>query len=134
MKEIYGTRTLEVFFFSPNFYFPHYTVVIKAHIYVFSECKCHRLKYLGWLSTSKRVGLLQNPNLRIFAQLFRYQTDSQEVVWDREFKFTNWDVFVALIRIEKTRQHCKNLLLTVKTFNQAWWNFQFPQVWENSLF
>jgi hypothetical protein len=30
-----------------NLYFSHYTVVIKAHLYVFSEYKCHRLEYLG---------------------------------------------------------------------------------------
>jgi hypothetical protein len=51
-------------------------VVIKALLSVFSECKCHRLEYLGWLSTSKRVGLLQNPNLMIFALFLKYQTDS----------------------------------------------------------
>jgi hypothetical protein len=51
-------------------------IIIKALLYVFSECKCYRLEYLGWLSTSKRVSLLQSPNLRIFAQLLKYQTDS----------------------------------------------------------
>jgi hypothetical protein len=51
-------------------------VVIRALLYMFSECKCHRLEYLGWLSTSKRVGLLQSPNLMIIALFLKYQTDS----------------------------------------------------------
>jgi hypothetical protein len=51
-------------------------MVIRTLLYMFSECKCHRLEYLGWLSTSKRVGLLQSPNLMIIALFLKYQTDS----------------------------------------------------------
>jgi hypothetical protein len=77
-------------FFSQNFYFPHYTVVNKALLYVFSECKCHRLQYLGKLSTSKRVGLLQSPNLMIFALFLKYQSAAaardSKFRWGRKIK------------------------------------------------